>query len=174
MHFQCPIVCLKSPQALQTSLDNFENRPLVWRKPSDSRGLPSPPLESESVSDKGSTMFKFLFFVTWVAGEFLSCSAQMESCLVGEGGPYSKSSFCFPADRTWGTWCTFATPRWPTAGGGSLELICLINKTTWDRLTDSTVNAVQSALGPVVYFCDEGKRFYSSKTLYTSRSADAI
>ena len=53
MHFQCPIVRLKSPQALQTSLDNFENRPLVLRKRSDSRGLPSPdpPLESESVSD---------------------------------------------------------------------------------------------------------------------------
>ena len=35
----------------------------------------------------------FSFLYTRVAGEFLSCSARMGSCLVGEGGGDSKSSF---------------------------------------------------------------------------------
>ena len=37
---------------------------------------------------------------TQAAGEFSGYSAQMKSCLVGEEGPDSKSSSCFPADTT--------------------------------------------------------------------------
>ena len=72
------------------------------------------------------------------AGELLSYSTHVGSCLVGEGGGDSKSSFRFPADRsrTWGDLMAevehrIATPRGlRLAEVEYLELICLINQTT--------------------------------------------
>ena len=60
----------------------------------------------------GPTTLEFpVFFLARVAGIFLGFPAH-EGCLVGEGGPDSKSFFCLPADRAVeGPSAPAATPR---------------------------------------------------------------
>ena len=78
MHVRCPIVCLMSPQVLEPALYNFENEPLVWRKSSNFRGLPSPPVKSESVLDNGVLKYQHSLQVEQVRFEFFFYTSVSE------------------------------------------------------------------------------------------------